>query len=76
MGQLTQEDELRVSQLEIFIKINKKLINTIEKCRVDLILSGRNDMNRILKYKIDVLKKENEEHQDNIDRICKYNKIR
>ena len=76
MGQLTQENELRVNQLEILIEINKKLINIIEKQHIDFILSGRNDMRDILRDKIDLIKKESEEHQDNIDYINKYNKIR
>ncbi|WP_297638623.1 hypothetical protein [uncultured Clostridium sp.] len=76
MGQLTKENELRINQLEIIREINFKLIKIVEKQHVDFILSGRHDMKEILRDKIDILKKENEEHQDNINFIYKYNKIR
>lgn len=76
MGQLTKENELRINQLEIIREINCKLIKIVEKQHVDFILSGRHDMKEILRDKIDLLKKENEEHQDNINFIYKYNKIR
>lgn len=76
MGQLTKENELRINQLEIIREINCKLIKIVEKQHVDFILSGRHDMKEILRDKIDILKKENEEHQDNINFIYKYNKIR
>lgn len=76
MGQLAKENELRVNQLEILIDINRKLINIIEKKHVEFILEGRNDMRDIFSDKMDLIKKENEEHQDNIDYIYKYNKIR
>lgn len=76
MGQLTQENVLRINQLEILIEINCKLIKIVERQHVDFILSGRHDMKEILRDKIDLIKKENEEHQDNINYISKYNKIR
>lgn len=76
MGELIAENLLKINQLEIVIEINRKLINIIEKKHVEFILAGRHDMKDILRNKIDILKKENEEHQDNIDYIYKYNKIR
>lgn len=76
MGQLTKSNELRVNQLEILIEINCKLIKIIEKQHVDFILSGRHDMRDILSDKMDLIKKENEKHQDDINYISKYNVMR
>ena len=76
MGQLTKSNELRVNQLEILIEINCKLIKIIEKQHVDFILSGRHDMRDILSDKMDLIKKENEKHQDDINYISKYNVVR
>lgn len=76
MGQLTKSNELRVNQLEILIEINCKLIKIIEKQHVDFILSGRHDMRDILSDKMDLIKKENERFQDDINYISKYNIMR
>lgn len=76
MGQLTKSNELRVNQLEILIEINCKLIKIVEKQHVDFILSGRHDMRDILRDKIDLIKKENERFQDDINYISKYNVMR
>ena len=43
---------------------------------LDFILSGRHDMRDILRDKMDLIKKENEKHQDDINYIQKYNVIR
>lgn len=76
MGQLTTESFLRITQLEILLKINGKIIKVIEKQSAELILKGRNDMRDILRDKIEILKNENEKYQSDMEYIYKYNKIR
>lgn len=76
MGQFTTESFLRITQLEILLKINGKMIKIIENQSAELILKGRNDMRDILRNKIEILKNENEKYQSDMEYIYKYNKIR
>ncbi len=76
MGQFTTESFLRITQLEILLKINGKMIKIIENQSAELILKGRNDMRDILRDKIEILKNENEKYQSDMEYIYKYNKIR
>lgn len=76
MGQLTTESFLRITQLEILLKINGKMIKIIENQSAELILKGRNDMRDILRDKVEILKNENEKYQSDMEYIYKYNKIR
>ncbi|MGL5779421.1 hypothetical protein [Cetobacterium sp.] len=76
MGQFTTESFLRITQLEILLKINGKMIKIIENQSAELILKGRNDMRDILRDKIEILKNENEKYCSDMEYIYKYNKIR
>ena len=73
MGQLTIENENRISDLEKIIKINTKMIRILEKEKYAFLAKGLNSMDNYLNTRIKCLKEEIVNCEHSINYISKYN---
>lgn len=73
MEHLTSENVKRIIELGNLEKINDRLIKILERENNKFLTKGIDYMKNSLEAKVKILKIENEEYQEKINHIYKYN---